>query len=131
MTEEHCTCDETLETIKSMMFICGGQTDSDGDFLPESFTVFSRLTQPDEAVAAVMEKIVDDVLAKEMLMSTGSLAFIPITSWQEWCDVEGVDDHTKMTALSVAIATGYLGSLAEATEKITDLITLPWVPGTL
>lgn len=117
--------------FKKVMFICGAQTDNDGDFLPKSFTIFSKLVPPDQAMAVVMEKIVGDIVGLNMMVAHGQVAFTPITSWEEFAGIEEIDDSTKMKALSAAIVTEFMGTLAEVSnDKIEDLVSLPWLPDT-
>lgn len=122
MTEEQ-EQEEKLEPL----FICGSQITADGDMLPESFTVFSLDTEPNDATAIVMEKILNEIQKMEMTHSVGMVAFRKITTWEQFADLP-LDREIKMAALAQAIVDRFLVLLMNHENSIGRLVALPWVP---
>lgn len=115
----------TAET--EMMFYVGAQATSDADLLPGAFTVFSARCPKEEAVKVMVEKILDDLSELDIEAAQGQIAFIGITTWEEFAEVK-VDDHVKMAALSTAVMDLLLRSMASCSNAVLPLFNTFWVP---
>ncbi len=127
---EHCTCGATRLPDETM-FIVGGQVTPDHDLLPQTVVIVSRSTNPETAMAQVASKIVDDLekAGIEIDQAEGGMEFRPITSWQDFADLE-LDDATKMKALSSAIINEFLHQFCRNGSMAEELAAVPWVPST-
>lgn len=120
--------EEVFDSMDDVMFIVGAQRTNDGDMLPESFTVFSWQVNPIEAVSIIAGKIHKEFQELGIQRSSGSMAFKPIRTWQDFAELE-VDDHVKMKALAGGIAAEFLAALASGdTSTIGSIASLAWVP---
>lgn len=109
------------------MFFVGAQVNPDGDMLPNSFSVFHRLTTFDDAIGHVVHKIGHDLIDMGLEEAEGTAELRAIRTWQDFADIE-LDDKVKMKALVAELMSSHMQLMLDSGPAVYEAQLEQWLP---